>query len=209
VAHAAVFYAKKQKKNMLIIPGNSYGHKVYHIAPEGSDVSKYTVMSPKKGQAFQIMLAKPDGNIFYADWIGESMLRRRTYMIEVRDPKKMTEVQFWKAIDKANPDRYTTSNVIDWGGRRGQGKRMGRMIRGAMSDAPQGKKSYISIIGKLKGKLSRNDWEEAMNLEQDQKFLFAKALAAGFSVDVAFLAAYTTGKSPVSKKEAYKLATEK
>jgi acetyl-CoA acetyltransferase len=51
------------------------------------------------------------------------------------------------SLDKWDVKKYT----IDWGAKqRGQGKRIGGgMIVGSMSDAPTGKKEYISILGNL------------------------------------------------------------
>jgi len=136
-------------------------------------------------------------------------LRRRSYLVEAADPSRMSEKQFWAKIDRVNPGKYATSSTVDWGASRGQGKRHGRMVMGGMSDAPKGKKSYTNILGKLQGKLSRDDWDEAKHLEDAQKFMFAKAMAAGFSPNVAFLVSYTRGRTPMSRREAFKLATEK
>lgn len=59
-AHAAAHYARKHDKNMVVVPGNSYGSKVYHIALETDDLLKYS-FAPKaavalvtiKGEVFQ------------------------------------------------------------------------------------------------------------------------------------------------------------
>lgn len=39
--------------------------------------------------------------------------------------------------------------TVDWGGSRGQGKRVGKMILGAMSARIYGKKSYVDAFGSL------------------------------------------------------------
>lgn len=47
---------------------------------------------------------------------------------------------------KFKPTTYT----VNWGSRpRGQGKRSGGMIRGAMSDCPTGEKEYINYFGNI------------------------------------------------------------
>ena len=40
---AALHYARKNNKRMVVIPGNSYMNKVYHIATESSDIKSFTV----------------------------------------------------------------------------------------------------------------------------------------------------------------------
>ena len=40
-ANAAAHYAKKNNAEMVIIPGNSYGSRVFHIGRKADSVSKY------------------------------------------------------------------------------------------------------------------------------------------------------------------------
>ena len=43
-----------------------------------------------------------------------------------------------------------TYKVVDWGSKqRGQGKRVGNMVKGGMSDAPTGVKKYPNVFGNL------------------------------------------------------------
>lgn len=42
---AAFHYAAKDGKTKVVVPGNSYGSKVYHIANESDDLKKFTVMA--------------------------------------------------------------------------------------------------------------------------------------------------------------------
>ena len=81
--------------------------------------------------------------------------------------------------------------TVDWGPRpRGQGKRNGGMIMGAMSDAPTGKKSYV-------------DYAKTFNLSKDQAeevgywgyshpafHIYWRARASGLNHDAAMLEGY-------------------
>lgn len=119
--------------------------------------------------------------------------------------KKLTEKQFWSRIDRKKGDKYITSTVTDWGQtHRGQGKRVGGMVKGAMSDLPKGKKKYYDILGNAP--LSRNEKEEASSFETNQQIMLARALEAGFPSDVAFLVSYSVGSDKLSRSEIYKLA---
>jgi hypothetical protein len=61
---------------------------------------------------------------------------------------------------KAAPDNlYETQSVQDWGTGRGQGRRRGGAVQGAMSGLARGKVTYIDIAGKL-------------DLNKDEKFDF-------------------------------------
>lgn len=78
------------------------------------------------------------------------------------------EPEFWASIDNAPADRYVGSTVIDWGRRqRGQGKRMGTMIRGAMSDAPVGRRSYPVVLASAP--FTEGERGEASVMEMEQK----------------------------------------
>ena len=62
-ANAAAYYAKKYNKTMVIVPGNSYGKKVYHIANESDDLAKFLGFTTLTLGA----IAEVDGNIYYAE----------------------------------------------------------------------------------------------------------------------------------------------
>lgn len=118
-----------------------------------------------------------------------------------------TEAEFWARVDGAPADAFVTTESIDWGGlSRGAGKRRGRMVMGAMSDPARGVKTYAKILGKAD--LGPEDRFEADSLELPQQALFARALSAGFGVDVAFLVAYTVGPDPITRSEAFEKAKE-
>lgn len=62
--HAAVYYAKKNKQDMVVVPGNSYGSFVLHVARETDDLSKFV---PGVGdKEISGYLAKPNGDVFEA-----------------------------------------------------------------------------------------------------------------------------------------------
>ena len=62
-SEAAVHYAKKNGTRMVIVPGNSYGNKVYHIARETDSLSKYQ----PGGQGETVCgVVTPEGEVFQA-----------------------------------------------------------------------------------------------------------------------------------------------
>ena len=136
-------------------------------------------------------------------------LRSRRYLGESLDPSSMSMQEFWKRIERADAGKYSKSFEVDWGSSRGAGKRIGRMVTGGMSDPPRGKRGYVDLLAKMR--LSGDDKEEAGNLTELQKQWFARAMAAGFSTDVAFLVAYAVpdrGYAPTGRAETYRLAVE-
>jgi hypothetical protein len=65
---AAYYKAKQLKKDIVVIEGNSMGHRVYHLALSSEDLKKYTVMSTKAN----VVVVTPKGEAFMA--IAESNL---------------------------------------------------------------------------------------------------------------------------------------
>ena len=61
--YAAAHYAKRDKENMVVVPGNSYGSFVLHIAKETEDLWKY---APGTSGELAVYLAKPSGEVFEA-----------------------------------------------------------------------------------------------------------------------------------------------
>lgn len=59
---AGAYYAKKNGERMVIVEGNSYMRKVYHIAKESDSISKFTAISGK----FKVIVVESDGECFYA-----------------------------------------------------------------------------------------------------------------------------------------------
>jgi hypothetical protein len=60
-ACAGAHTAKKLNERVVIVEGNSYGCKVYHIAKESEDLRKYTVISCKA----KVIIIEPTGECFY------------------------------------------------------------------------------------------------------------------------------------------------
>lgn len=61
--YAAAHYAKRNKENMVVVPGNSYGSFVLHIAKETEDLSRYR---PGHSGELAVYLATPSGEVFEA-----------------------------------------------------------------------------------------------------------------------------------------------
>lgn len=78
---------------------------------------------------------------------------------------------------------------IDWGSNRGQGKRRGKMVMGAMSDAPRGIKTYYDAYGSLP---DVNDIRtDVRSLDAFQEFRYMKARDYGLNHTEAFLFSFS------------------
>jgi len=104
--------------------------------------------------------------------------------------KKSEEVNTFKDFD-ANIQKQKGNSLIetstqDWGTSRGQGKRVGGMVMGAMSDM-KGKKQYSDIIGKLDENERKEVYEivDQGGLQKIQLLNYAKAREAGYSHETA------------------------
>jgi hypothetical protein len=65
-ANAAAHYATKQNKSMLVIPGNSYGSKLFHIASaDDSDLSRFTCGLGDKFMT--VAIVESDGSVYRAE----------------------------------------------------------------------------------------------------------------------------------------------
>src|SRR5262245_49387320 len=101
-----------------------------------------------------------------------------------REKRKTSEGQrkqddFYHAIDALSPDKFATTTVEDWGTKRGQGKRSGGLVRGAMSDITlQGKKTYTNLIGQLP-KDDQNEAHFVFRNRPDALSRYARARAYG------------------------------
>ena len=61
-AIAAVYYAKKFHEDVVIVPGNSYGRKIYHVVRLNEDLDKY-----QPGVRKSIVgVAQPNGDVYRA-----------------------------------------------------------------------------------------------------------------------------------------------
>ena len=61
-ASAAAYYAKRDNARMVVVEGNSYGNRVYHIARESEDLCKFTGMRVQT----RVVVVEPSGAAFYA-----------------------------------------------------------------------------------------------------------------------------------------------
>ncbi|ENJ9653519.1 hypothetical protein AB2T14_001127 [Clostridium botulinum] len=59
--------------------------------------------------------------------------------------KLFEEIKNTRLYQKYKPTYYE----IDWGDKRTQGKRVGGMVLGSMSDAPKGVKTYTDLLGNI------------------------------------------------------------
>jgi hypothetical protein len=60
-ASAAAYTANKLGERVVVVEGNSYGNKVYHIAQQSEPLSKYTAMSCTA----KVLIVEPSGECFY------------------------------------------------------------------------------------------------------------------------------------------------
>lgn len=59
---AAAHYAIKRNERMIVVEGNSYGRKVYHVTRESDDLTKYTIMRCTAN----VLVLDPNGDCYYA-----------------------------------------------------------------------------------------------------------------------------------------------
>lgn len=64
--NAALHYAIKFNENMVVIPGNSYMNKVYHIEQESKSLNQFTPL-----KKMSVALVKTNGEVFQAIAIKE------------------------------------------------------------------------------------------------------------------------------------------
>ncbi|MDY8021214.1 hypothetical protein [Paenibacillus polymyxa] len=62
-ASAAAHYAKNLKERVVLVEGNSYMSRVYHIARETDDLRKYAIMS---NVTAKVLIVEPNGDCYYA-----------------------------------------------------------------------------------------------------------------------------------------------
>lgn len=69
---AAAFYAKRYREDVFVIPGNSYGHRLWNpvMSSQGMNgtrgIRTLTVVTPKEGQL--IILVKPNGDVWHGHY---------------------------------------------------------------------------------------------------------------------------------------------
>lgn len=64
---AAAVYAKKHKSKMVVVPGNSYMQRVFHIAKPTDPIQKFFGNIPKETN---VAVVDEDGNVFKAKVLG-------------------------------------------------------------------------------------------------------------------------------------------
>lgn len=107
-AVAAVHYAKRDKKTYFVIPGNSYGSRVWQIDAK-LDPAKYGMVP---GAKFPVIVAKPDGTV----WQGEAEFpKKKTEAVDVKSHDvpdeelgldEMAAINFSKINPKSVYDKY-------------------------------------------------------------------------------------------------------
>lgn len=105
---------------------------------------------------------------------------------EAKGLEDMSADELEKHIASQPKGGFATQFKEDWGSNRGQGKRMGGMVRGAMADPPKGIKTYTNQFGKL----PEDEQQEANGLESHLGGHYAQARNAGLSHDNAMVWAY-------------------
>lgn len=80
-----------------------------------------------------------------------------------------------------------TTRTEDWGSNRGHGKRSGGMVAGAMSAAPQGKKTYTNVVGSLP-EAEANEVNQTWDGRPPAEYM--KARSGGLDHDQAMLVGY-------------------
>ena len=100
--------------------------------------------------------------------------------IEKDDNKNLLDKIQNIKLKKYKPTTYT----INWGKQKQQGKRIGKMVIGAMSDVSlQGKKEYTNILGSFSQE-EQNEINSYLR-ENYEKLLYAKAREYGLNKDEA------------------------
>lgn len=179
--------AKKVHKDLP--PGGVWrtmnGH---HIYVKGGKVLAGAVPAVKGGakRATKAQLAVHQDNLD-KQAAATKAKKKKTPATTPKKSKKLTKKQLFAAIDKTEPyQKYKpTQTVVDWGNGRGQGKRSGKMVVGAMGDAPKGKKTYTNIVGGVP------DYEkhkvDFTNMTERDKLNYLKAREYGLNHEQAMI----------------------
>lgn len=91
-----------------------------------------------------------------------------------KEPWQMSLDEFESNLLQADLIGEKTVTVVDWGSRRGQGKRSGSTVKGGMSNAPVGKKCYYGF------KPGFPEWANLVKTSANP-VLYAKARAIGLT----------------------------
>lgn len=59
---AAGFYARKYEQDMIVVPGNSYGSRIFHIIRKTDDLGKYVPGIGNK--SVNCAVVSPDGKVY-------------------------------------------------------------------------------------------------------------------------------------------------
>ena len=102
---------------------------------------------------------------------------------------EMTDIDLQMYIKGADPTVFAASFEIDWGSSRGQGRRRGPMVLGAMSDISiRGVKKYSNLIAKLD--LEGEDKLEVEGMPRLELIAYLQARAAGLDHNLSACFAY-------------------
>lgn len=177
--------------------------------PESDTPTGYTFEGERNGVKYfrspggkEILRRGPDGILRFESWsspwdalgkkvaLGEANLNEpipiNSDMNSAKPPHEMTKAEHDEAIEKAPANSFVTTMTENWGSGRGQGKRIGGMVKGGMSDPPRGEKTYTHMFGKL----PKEEATEAYSLEGAGPIAYAKARAHGFDHEHAMLVGY-------------------
>lgn len=126
---------------------------------------------------------------------------------------EMNKNEIEKLIENVDPTQFSTTTEIDWGSRRGQGRRRGGMVLGSMSDVTvQGKKSYPNLFGGLKD--TPENIKDAILLSHRNEMdtpTYLKYRAVGLGHDASVLLALKEGdlmENDITRDRAIELAKE-
>jgi hypothetical protein len=112
-------------------------------------------------------------------------------VVAVKEPWEMSKAELDGLLANADTSVNATTTTIDWGSRRGQGKRSNGMVLGSMSDAPRGIQTRNDAIGKL----PKEERREAHIIDNEYGGIdtYARARAIGLSHTDASILMYPDG----------------
>lgn len=113
-------------------------------------------------KGFEVKAKYNDG--YYTNFVLEKKTDKNNLLEKIKNIK----------LEKYKP----TTHIIDWGKQKQQGKRVGKMVIGAMGDVSlQGKKEYTNILGSF----SEEEQKSAKELfkEKHEQYLYAQAREYG------------------------------
>lgn len=101
-AFAAHFKAKQLKTDIVVIEGNSMGHRVYHLATPDEDLKKYTAMSTKAN----VLVVNQKGEAFEAIAESKKTTFKELYLAEKVKLKKVHPGRYEAKVGNIEIDVY-------------------------------------------------------------------------------------------------------